>query len=59
MDVDGLVLAKIDGSAKGGAIFPIATELSIPVRWLGIGEGMDDLEPFVPDSFVDALLYTE
>ncbi len=59
IDVDGLVLAKIDGSAKGGAIFPIATELGIPVRWLGIGEGVDDLEPFAPDSFVDALLSAE
>ena len=56
LNINGLVLAKIDGTAKGGAIFPIAAELRIPVRWVGVGERASDLEPFSPEAFVDALL---
>jgi fused signal recognition particle receptor len=59
LQIDGLVLAKIDGTAKGGAIFPIAEELRIPVRWVGVGEHPEDLEPFSPEAFVDALLLFE
>ncbi len=55
-NVNGLVLAKIDGTAKGGAIFPIVRDLNLPVRFLGSGEQIDDLEPFDPKVFVDALL---
>lgn len=54
--VTGLILAKIDGTAKGGAIFPIVRELKVPVYFLGTGEQVDDLEPFNPRAFVDALL---
>ncbi|MEQ1631567.1 MAG: signal recognition particle-docking protein FtsY [Planctomycetota bacterium] len=54
--VSGLVLAKMDGTAKGGAIFGIRSVLPVPVKFLGVGEGVDDLEPFVVESFVDAIL---
>jgi fused signal recognition particle receptor len=52
----GLIIAKMDGTAKGGAIFPIIRELKVPVYYLGTGEQIDDLEPFNPREFVDALL---
>lgn len=54
--VSGLILAKMDGTAKGGAIFGIRSVLPVPVKFLGVGEGVDDLEPFVVESFVDAIL---
>jgi len=54
--VTGLVLAKLDGSAKGGAVLAIARELALPVKLVGVGEAPDDLQPFDPQRFVDALL---
>lgn len=54
--VTGLVLAKLDGSAKGGAVIAIARELNLPVKFVGVGEAPDDLQPFDPQQFVDALL---
>jgi len=51
----GIVLTKLDGTAKGGIVFAIANELKIPVKYVGVGEGIDDLIPFNPDSFVSAL----
>jgi fused signal recognition particle receptor len=54
--VTGLVLTKLDGTAKGGIIFAIYHKLGLPVRYIGVGEGIDDLKIFDPDSFVDALL---
>jgi fused signal recognition particle receptor len=56
IEVTGLVLAKLDGTAKGGAIFGIRERLPLPVKFVGVGEGLDDLEPFDPESFVDAIL---
>ena len=56
MAVSGLVLTKLDGSAKGGMIFALAHELAIPVRFIGVGEQLDDLRPFHAAEFVDALL---
>jgi len=53
--VTGVVLTKLDGSAKGGIVFPIQTELGIPVKLVGVGEGIEDLIVFDPDEFVDAL----
>lgn len=53
--VTGIVLTKLDGTAKGGIIFAIRKELGIPVRFIGIGEGIDDLRDFVPEEFVGAL----
>jgi fused signal recognition particle receptor len=54
-DVTGVVLTKLDGSAKGGIVFAIETELGIPVKLVGLGETIGDLVPFDPDEFVDAL----
>jgi fused signal recognition particle receptor len=55
MSVSGIVLTKLDGTAKGGVILGIADQLKLPVRYIGIGEKVDDLRPFDPDDFVDAL----
>lgn len=51
----GIVLTKLDGTAKGGIVFAIASELGLPVKYVGVGEGMDDLIPFEPTTFVEAL----
>jgi len=53
--VDGIVLTKLDGTAKGGIVLAIAHRLKIPVLWVGVGETVDDLETFDPDEFVAAL----
>jgi len=53
--VTGVVLTKLDGSAKGGIVFAVETELGIPVKLVGVGERIEDLMPFDPDEFVDAL----
>jgi len=54
--VTGIVLTKLDGTAKGGVIIRIASELQLPVRYIGVGEGLDDLRPFDCNDFVSALL---
>ena len=59
VDVTGIVLTKLDGTAKGGIIFAIANELGVPVKYIGIGEGIDDLKPFSNKEFVEALLSSE
>jgi fused signal recognition particle receptor len=51
----GIVLTKLDGTAKGGAIFAIKQKIGLPVKFVGVGEGIDDLEPFDPDEYVKAL----
>jgi fused signal recognition particle receptor len=56
--VTGLVLTKLDGTARGGIVFAIADELKIPVRLIGVGESVEDLQDFQGDAFVDALLGT-
>lgn len=53
--VSGIILTKLDGTAKGGVIIGIARELNIPIRYIGIGEGLDDLKSFKSEEFVDAL----
>ena len=55
LEVTGIVLTKLDGTAKGGVILGIGSELHIPVRYIGVGEGVEDLRPFDPDEFVEAL----
>ena len=55
-DITGIVLTKLDGTAKGGIVFAIADELGLPVKYVGVGEQVDDLMPFEPDKFVEALL---
>jgi fused signal recognition particle receptor len=56
VDLDGIVLTKLDGTAKGGIALAIAQELGIPVQLIGIGEGIEDLRPFDPDDFATAIL---
>ncbi|MEU1982407.1 signal recognition particle-docking protein FtsY [Nocardia sp. NPDC019395] len=56
VDISGVVLTKLDGTAKGGIVFQIQHELGVPVKLVGLGEGADDLAPFEPTAFVDALL---
>lgn len=53
--ISGLILTKLDGSAKGGIVVSIYRQLGIPVKFIGVGEGLDDLEPFQPENFVNAL----
>ncbi|MDG4767225.1 signal recognition particle-docking protein FtsY [Solwaraspora sp. WMMD406] len=59
VDVTGVVLTKLDGTAKGGIVIAVQRKLGIPVKLIGLGEGPDDLAPFVPVQFVDALLGVE
>jgi fused signal recognition particle receptor len=54
-DLTGIVLTKLDGTAKGGIAVAIVSELNIPVKYIGVGEGIDDLERFNPAEFVDAI----
>lgn len=56
VDVTGIVLTKLDGTAKGGIVFQVQRELGVPVKLVGLGEGSDHLAPFEPEAFVDALL---
>ena len=54
--VTGIALTKLDGTAKGGVILALAEKFSVPIRYIGVGEGVDDLQPFVAEEFVSALL---
>lgn len=56
VDVTGVVLTKMDGSARGGVVLAVREELGVPVRFVGVGEGKDDLRPFRADAFADGLL---
>jgi fused signal recognition particle receptor len=56
VDVTGVVLTKLDGTAKGGIVIAVQNKLGIPVKLIGLGEGKDDLAPFEPAAFVEALL---
>ena len=55
MGVTGLILTKLDGTAKGGCAVSIKRELGLPIRYIGVGEQMDDLQPFDPDAFIEAI----
>lgn len=55
-DITGIVLTKLDGTAKGGIVFAIAGEMHLPVKFVGVGEGVDDLMSFEPEEFVEALV---
>jgi fused signal recognition particle receptor len=56
VNVTGIVLTKLDGTAKGGIVISVQRELGVPVKLVGLGEGPDDLAPFDPEVFVDAIL---
>ena len=58
-NITGLVMTKFDGTAKGGIVFAVKRELGIPVKYIGVGEGIDDLRPFSPDDFVKAIFETK
>ena len=53
--IDGIILTKLDGTAKGGVVISIKDTLNIPVRYIGVGEGIDDLQEFDAQSYVEAL----
>ena len=57
--LSGVIISKLDGSSKAGFVFSINREMGIPIRFVGLGEKMDDLVPFEPEQFVDALLNGE
>jgi fused signal recognition particle receptor len=54
--VTGIVLTKLDGTAKGGIVLAIATELKLPVKYVGVGEKMEDILPFDSDTFVESMV---
>ena len=56
VNVTGIVLTKLDGTAKGGIVVAIQRQLGVPVKLIGLGEGADDLAPFETEAFVDALI---
>ncbi len=58
-NITGIVLTKLDGTAKGGVVIPIYNELGIPVKFIGVGEGIDDLQPFDATAYAESLLSTE
>lgn len=58
-DIDGIILTKLDGTAKGGIAIAIHAELGVPVKYIGVGEGIDDLQKFDPDSYVNAIFAQE
>lgn len=55
IDITGIILTKLDSSAKGGVVISIKNESNIPIRYIGLGEGIDDLKEFDPRTFVEAL----
>ena len=58
-DVSGLIMTKLDGTAKGGILVAVADRFKIPIHAIGIGEGIDDLQPFDPNEFTSALINVE
>ena len=54
--IDGIILTKLDGTAKGGVVISIKQALNIPVRYIGVGEGIEDLQKFDAESFAEALI---
>ena len=58
-EVTGLIITKLDGTSKGGMIFSVHTELNVPIQFIGLGEGVNDLVYFNPENFVDSLFSNE
>ena len=58
-DISGIILTKLDGTAKGGIIIAINSEMDIPIKYIGVGEGIEDLRPFNPKEFAEALFADE
>ena len=57
--LNGITLTKLDGTAKGGVVFALAKKMQIPIRFIGVGEGLHDLRPFDANEFIDALFSRE
>ena len=57
--ITGIALTKLDGTAKGGMIFALAKQIGVPIRFLGVGEGINDLQDFNAEQFIDALFVTD
>jgi len=55
LDLTGIVLTKLDGTAKGGVVIPIARELNLPIRYIGVGEKVDDLLPFDTEKYIQSI----
>jgi len=55
VDIDGIILTKLDGTAKGGVVLPIVCELEVPVVYIGVGEGIEDIEIFKSEEFIDGI----
>ncbi len=51
----GVILTKLDGTAKGGVVVPVRQTMNLPIKFVGVGEGLDDFQPFVADTFVESL----
>ena len=58
MTLSGITLTKLDGTAKGGIVINICRELKLPIRFIGVGEQLDDLRDFDPDEFIEALFHS-
>jgi len=56
IELNGIILTKLDGTSKGGIVFQIVDSLKVPIEYIGVGEGIDDLQEFDPDNFLNALL---
>ena len=56
VDVTSLIISKLDGTAKGGMVFALANQFQLPIRYIGVGEGIDDLRPFNAEEFVEGLM---
>ena len=56
IDIDGIILTKLDGTGKGGVVLAIAGQLNVPVVYVGVGEGIDDLEDFDSRDFINAII---
>jgi fused signal recognition particle receptor len=59
LGVTGIILTKLDGTARGGVVIAVRKEVGVPIRYIGIGEGIDDLRPFDPQRFAEALFEGE
>ena len=59
LNITGIVLTKLDGTARGGIVFSIKNKLGVPVKFIGVGEGLEDLRPFNAKEFVDAIFESE
>ena len=56
VNIDGIILTKLDGTAKGGVVYPIINDIKVPIMFTGFGEGVDDIDVFNAESFVDKIL---